>query len=103
MSLQQLDGPSSQGTIPITNSVIVEVKVNASSLEERKVITLQPLGGKIRVYFADEGVTPSLSDVQNKGFRHFKNQLHSYEAGPLQKVYIVSESGSFDVVVAERA
>lgn len=100
---QPLDGPSAQSKISVDNTV-KEVKIGASPLEGRKVITLQPLEGHIRVYFGDDTASPpSASDVLNKGFRHFKYVKDSYEAGSDQPVFYVTESGSAeDVIVAER-
>ena len=98
-----LDGPAKQGLISVTTGSASEVKIGASAFSERKVITLQPLGGTIRVYFADEGVVPSAGTVSSDGVRHFKNQKDTYEATNQQVLYIISESGSFDVVVIERA
>ena len=100
--IQPLDGPSLQDLIVVTATIVIEVKIGASAMDERKVISLQP-DGKIRVFFADDGVVPSLSDLQNKGFIHYKNSMRSYEASKLQKVYILSESGSTNVTIAERA
>jgi hypothetical protein len=100
--LLPLDGPSIQGSISVGIGVVVEAKVGASALADRKVITLQPVG-KIYVLFAEEGITPSTSDLTTKGFIHFKNQKDSYEAGDKQKVYVLSASGTINVKIAERA
>lgn len=98
-----LDGPSKQGIISATTATVTEVKIGATAHIERKIVTLQPLGGTIRVYFADEGVVPSAATVGSDGIKHFKNQLNTYEASDKQKLYIVSESGTFNVVLIERA
>lgn len=101
--LQPLDGPSKQGKLSgVTTSTAVEVKVGASSLEDRKVITLQPTSN-IKVYFADDGVVPAAATVLSDGLDHFKNAKESYEAGPKQLLYIVAASGTADVIVVERA
>ena len=97
-----LDGPSSQTILSVGTGAVVEAKVGASSLEDRKVITLQP-SGKIYVYFAAEGIVPSISDVSSYGFEHFKDAKETYEAGPKQKVYLLSVSGTVNVRIAERA
>lgn len=99
----KLDGPSKQGLISATTATVTEVKIGASAFEERKIITIQPLGGTVRVYFADEGVVPSAATVGSDGIKHFKNQLNSYEATNQQVLYIVAESGTFNVVIVERA
>lgn len=98
-----LDGPSKQGLISATTGSVTEVKIGASAFTERKMVTIQPLGGTVRVYFADEGVVPSAATVGSDGIKHFKNQLNSYEATNQQTMYIVSESGTFNVVIIERA
>ena len=101
--LQPLDGPSSQDAVNITNTAITEVKVGASVLEERKVITLQP-DGKIRVFFGDGLLAPSVSDVLNKGLKQGKNTIRTYEAAASQDIYIIADNGgSVEVIIIERA
>lgn len=100
--LQPLDGPSLQGVLSVGTGAVVEAKVSSNIYDGRKVITIQPLG-KLYVYFADDGETPSVSDVSTKGFIHFKNAKESYEVGDKQKVYLLSASGTIDVKLAERA
>ena len=101
--LQPLDGPSTQGVLSITAAAVTLVKVGGSPLVERKVISLQP-DGKIRVYFGDGVTVPSAATVLSDGFTHPKSVLRSYEAGPQQTVYIVSDTGAgVDVATAERA
>jgi hypothetical protein len=100
---QALDGPAKQGIISATTASVTEVKIGASAFDERKVVTIQPLGGTIRVYFADEGIVPSAATVGSDGLQHFKRQKDTYEATCTQTLYIVAESGTFDVVIVERA
>ena len=100
--LQPLDGPAKQDTISVDTVTPVEIKVDSEAYPERKVITIQP-EGKIRVFFADEETTVTQSMVANKGFKHGKNTIRSYEASCTQKVYILAETGSFDVIIAEMA
>lgn len=97
-----LDGPAIQGSISVGTGAVVEAKVGASVLSERKVITIQP-SGKIKLLFAQEGVTPSTSDLSTKGFTIFKDAIETFEVGELQKVYMLSVSGTINVMVAERA
>ena len=92
MSLLPLDGPSEQGTLSVTTSEQV-VKVGASNLEERKVVTIQPTDGKVYVSFKT-GVT---------GFIVYKNQLVTFEASDKQDIFIKSVSGTVNVKIAERA
>lgn len=99
---QPLDGPSKQTKLSVTTSTPVEVKVGSSPLAERKAITMQP-DGNMKVYFADEGETPSAATVLNNGFNHFKNTKETYEASDEQVIFILSASGTIDVVIAERA
>jgi hypothetical protein len=97
-----LDGPAKQTKVSVGTGTAVEVKVGASSFTDRQAITIQPTG-KLKVYFADEGETPSAATVAANGFIHFKDAKETYEAGPQQKVFIVSDTGTIDVVVCERA
>jgi len=100
--IEALDGPSKPFVVTINNSTPVEVKSSTEALEERKVITMQG-DGKFYVYFADDGETPSSSDVSTKGFIQYKNAKESYEAASSQKVFILSVSSSVIVRIAERA
>ena len=101
--LQPLDGPSKQDAISIDDITVIEVKIDASPLDERKVITLQP-NGKIRVFFGDGSSVPNAATVLAKGFLHYKNAVRSYEASDSQTVYMIAETGgATEVIVAERA
>jgi hypothetical protein len=103
MSFLPLDGPSAQLKIAIGSATVVEAKVGGSALSERKVITLQPLNGKVYVYFADDGAVPSASTVSTNGLILFKNAKETYEASHSQRVYLLALSGTTDVVVSERS
>jgi len=101
--LQPLDGPSAQGVIAVDNVTVKEIKIGASALDERKVITLQP-EGKIRVLFGDGSTVPSAATMLTDGFVHNKDVIRSYEASEKQEVYMLSDTGaSVNVILAERA
>jgi len=102
MAFQLLDGPSKQDRVAVTTATVKELKVGASALAERQVITIQPTDGNIWVYFGD-GTTPSAATVSTKGFKHVKNAKESYEAGERQQVFIVAETGTVNVTFVERA
>lgn len=88
-----LDGPGVSGSLNVTTSA-VELKVNASALEDRKVVTIQPLDGD--VYFGyDSSVTSST------GTKVFKGQYFPLEAGDQLTVYLVADSGTVDVRITE--
>lgn len=92
---QPLDGPSVQDTISVTTSQ-VEAKVGASPLTERKVVTIQPLDGQVRVTFVS-------GTVATKGLLIRKEQVASFEASESQSIYLITTSGTTTVVVIERA
>lgn len=99
-----LDGPAKQIKKTVTDSTVLEIRVDAEAQEERKVITVQPLTGKLYVYFGDDTQSaPNATTVQENGFLHFKWGLRSYEAAKKQPVYFLAVSGSVDVIIAERA
>lgn len=98
-----LDGPSAQGKISsVGTSTVVEVKIGASALAERQVITMQP-DGKMKVYFGDGTNTPSAATMLSDGLDHEKAAMMSYEAGEKQKLYILAAAGTINVIVVERA
>lgn len=90
-----LDGPSQNAALSVTDTP-VELKVGASVLDERTIVTIQPLDGV--VYF---GFSNSVS--ASTGTKIFKNQYFSLEAGDQEQVWLVAESGeTIDVRIAER-
>jgi predicted methyltransferase len=100
--IEPLDGPSAQLKVSVGTVTVVEVKVGGSPLTERKAITLQP-EGKIYVYFGDGVTTPAAATVSANGLIHQKDAKETYEAGEKQKVYMLSVSGTVNVVIVERA
>lgn len=91
--LQPLDGPGDQTALAVSTTP-VELKVGASVLEDRKVVTIQPLDGD--VYFGyTTGVTAST------GTKVYERQYFPLEAGELLTVYLVAESGTVDVRITE--
>lgn len=103
MAILPLDGPSAQATIAVGTGSVVEAKAGGSTLSERKVITLQPLNGKVYVYFGDDGAAPAAGTVSANGLVVFKNAKESYEASASQKVYLLAVTGTVNVAVAERS
>jgi len=98
-----LDGPSKQIKLSVLDNAITEVKVDAQPLSGRSVITILPVEGKIFIYFGDGENTPDVNTIINNGFPHPKNSMKSYEAGPKQPVFIISETGTINVIIAERS
>lgn len=91
-----LDGPSVNGSLLVTDSAI-ELKVEASVLEERAVVTIQPLDGVVYYGF-------SSSVTASNGTKIFKGQFFSLEAGQTETVFLVAESGqTVDVRITERS
>lgn len=98
----ELDGPASQSRVSVTTTTIQEMKVNASPLDERKVITFQPIGDYLYVYFGDGITTPSVATIQSDGFE-YPPGLFSIEAAGNQPVYMLAKNATLDVVFVERA
>lgn len=83
---QALDGPGLQGVISVGTTPIL-LKVGATVLAERKIVSIQPEGNK--VYFGyTSGVTTST------GTRVFKDQIIQLEATSSLDIYLVSDKGS---------
>ena len=88
-----LNGPAIHGKLIVTTTA-VEVKVGASVLEERTIITIQPVDGDI--YFGySSGVTSAT------GTKIFKGQIYPMEATDKLPVYIVAATGTVDVRITE--
>ena len=89
-----LDGPALNGALSV--STAVEVKVGASVLPERKVISLQPTDGDIWFGF-------SSSDLDTKGSLIRQGQYFLIECTDKLPAYIQAVSGTVDVRVSEIA
>ena len=101
---QPLDGPSKQYTLSVADNAVSEiVKPAGSAQAERKVITLQSEDGKFRVFFGDGSGAPSIGVIKADGILQHRIQLRSYECGDSQKMYLISESGTINIHVVERA
>ena len=103
MAFSPLDGPASQDRVAVTTGTVTELKVAASALADRQVITVQPVDGNIWVYFGNGSSTPSAATVSAKGFKVVKMSKESFEAGERQQLFIVAESGTVNVTFTERA
>lgn len=91
--LLPLDGPGSYTNITV-GTTAVEVKVGASRLDQRAMITIQPLTEP--VYFGyDSSVTIAT------GTKIFAGQVFPLEAGDKLEVYIISENPGNDVRITE--
>lgn len=102
MSFQPLDGPSKQDRVAVDTVTVKELKVGASALAERQVVTIQILDGNGWLYFGD-GTTPSAATVTTKGFKLVKLAKESFEAGERQQLFIISDSGTINITFTERA
>ena len=92
---QPLDGPATHGAKSVTTSA-QELKVGASVLEERKVVSMQPVDGDI-YYGYSSGVTSST------GTKIAKGQFFSLECSSTLPIWMVASSGTVDVRITEVA
>lgn len=92
--IQPLDGPAKYKNITVTDTA-QEVKVDASVLEERKVVTIQPLGGPVWFGY-DSSVTTTT------GTKIFRGQFLHLEASYRLPVWVIADTGdSIDVRITE--
>ena len=99
---RRLDGPSKHGSLTVTNAAVQELKVDAQAFSGRSVITFIA-DKKVLIYFGDDTASaPSAATIIADGILVFKNQLMTIEAGKDQPVYILAESDTANVNVAER-
>ena len=92
--LEALDGPGVYGTLSV--STATELKVGGSALEERKVVSFQPVDGDI-YYGYDSSVSTSTGTLV------LKNQLVIIEAGTTLPVWLIAATGTVDVRITEVA
>ena len=89
-----LNGPGVQGAISVTDTA-VELKVGANRLEQRAVVSFQPLDGD--VYFGYDNTVTSTT-----GTKVFKGQYFPLEAEDQLTVYLVAATGeTIDVRITE--
>lgn len=91
---QPTDGPGLHGALNVTDAIAVEVKVGGSNAEERKVVSIQPIDGKI-YYGYSSGVTSS------NGTLISKKQLVYLETSVQLSIYIIANNGTVDVRITE--
>jgi hypothetical protein len=101
MAFLPLDGPAKSYSLTVGNTVIVEL-VSGTPNSDRDVVSIQPLGDHIWVYFGYDNIVPDAATVAADGFLHFKKVLQSYEAGPLQRIYLLAVNTEADVRISER-
>lgn len=90
-----IDGPGVYGNLAVTTTP-TELKVGASALKDRKVVSALPIDGT--VYW---GFDNSVSSSTGKPI--FQHQDWSREAGPLLQIYFVTASGTVNVRITEEA
>ena len=93
-----LDGPGLNKSITVTSTPI-ELKVGATALDGRKVVTAQAIDGEI-YYGYSSSVTASAG--ANAGSKVFEGQLLLLECTYKLPIYLVSE-GSVEVRITEVA
>lgn len=91
--LLPLDGPAVYSDIDVSTTA-VEVKVGGSALEERKVVTIQPIDGDI-YYGYDNSVTTST------GTKIYQGQFFPFEASPDLQIWVIAASGTIDCRITE--
>ena len=92
MSFSPLDGPSVQGILTVT-TVEIPLRVGLTNLDDREVITVQPVDGQVYITFVT-GI---------EGFLVYKNQLVTFEATNTQDIFIKAVAGTVHVKIAERS
>jgi hypothetical protein len=96
--LQTVDIPNTAGaygTVNITTTA-AELKVGGTALAGRKMVSIQPIDGKI-YYGYDNSVTSS------NGTELAKKQIIVFTVGAGISVYLVSAAGTVDVRIGELA
>jgi hypothetical protein len=94
--LQSLNGPAEYGALSVGSVTPIEVKVQATYLDDRKLITIQPLNGDV-YYGYTNAVTIST------GTKIFSQQFFPLETGFDLKIWLISVSGTVDVRITEVA
>ena len=88
-----LNGPAVNNNATV-GSTAVEAKVGATILEDRKIVTIQPLSDHL--YFGYSSGVTSLN-----GTKIFKGQVYTLEATDQLPIWIISASEDNDVRITE--
>lgn len=91
--ISALDGPALSSSQSISTSV--EVKVGGSALDERKMISIQPLDGDVFISYN----TPATS--ANSFMKVFQGQYVELERSDSLAVYIVADVGTVETLIGE--
>lgn len=95
MPYNEINGPGVYSSQSVTTSA-AELKVGASPLGERKVVSIQPIDGE--VYYGFDG-----SVTSSNGTKIFKGEKFFLECGSKLPIYLVAASGTVDTRIAEYA
>lgn len=91
---QPCDGPAVYKNLSV--STATEVRVGATPLQERKLVTVQPIDGD--VYFGyDNSVTTSTGTLIYQG------TVYPIEVSDKLPVYVIAATGTVDVRITEVA
>ena len=89
-----LDGPGVNGALSITDTAS-ELKVSATVLDDRTLVTIQPLGGAI--YYGYSNAVTALT-----GTKVFQGQYFPLEAKHTLSIWLVAATGeTIDVRITE--
>ncbi len=93
MPYNEINGPGVYASQSVTTTA-AELKVGASALTKRKVISIQPIDGD--VYYGFDG-----SVTSSNGTKVFKGEKFFLECGDTLPIYLVAASGTVDTRIAE--
>ena len=94
MSFIPINGPGDQTNLAVSTTP-VEVKVGGSPLDQRTIVTIQPIDGDIWFGYNSSTLTSTT------GTKIFKGQYFPLEASDQLPVFIVANSGTVDVRITE--
>jgi hypothetical protein len=90
-----LNGPGIFDTINVTDATPIEIKVGATRSDGRRVISVQPLDGKVHLGY-DNTVTSTKTFLTVT-----KNRFFQLEASDLLAIWMVADSGTVAVNISE--
>jgi len=93
VSFIPLNGPAVYSNLNVSTTA-VELKVGASSMEDRSIVTVQPINGDI--YFGYDSSVTTLT-----GTKIFSGQFFPFEAKESLKIWVIAESGTVDCRITE--
>lgn len=95
MPYNEINGPAENAALAVTTTAVV-LRAGGSNLENRKVISMQPIDGDVYYGFSN-------SVTSSTGIKVFQGEKFFLECADTLDIYIVADTGTVDTRIGEYA